>query len=287
MKCFYHSADFDGKCSGAIVRLKHPDCDLIGIDYGDPFPWDSVHDDEVLFMVDFAVQPNTDMERLYAKTAGKLVWIDHHKTALEWAGLSGFDNVCKGVRALDLAACELTWNYLYPQAEMPEVVWLLGRYDIWKHDNPRVLPFQYGMRLLNPAADDVGVWRSLFDGHTTIEGVVEKGLIVQAAQEQSHAGVCKMAGFDLEWEGLRWTAVNGPYRGSMVHKSRFDHIKHDAMLGFYWTGSLWMLSLTTDKPDVDVSSIAKKYGGGGHKGAAGFQSPTLPFSLAAEAAGGK
>ena len=38
MKCFYHSADLDGQCSGAIVKLARPDCELVGIDYGDPFP---------------------------------------------------------------------------------------------------------------------------------------------------------------------------------------------------------------------------------------------------------
>lgn len=37
MYCFYHSKDLDGKCSGAIVKYKFPDCNMIGIDYGDKF----------------------------------------------------------------------------------------------------------------------------------------------------------------------------------------------------------------------------------------------------------
>jgi oligoribonuclease NrnB/cAMP/cGMP phosphodiesterase (DHH superfamily) len=279
MKCFYHGVDFDGKCSGAIVKLKYPNCELIGIDYGDPFPWDMIHDDEVLFMVDFAIQPHVDMERLYAKTGGKLVWIDHHKTALEWAGLSGFDNVCKGVRSPELAGCELTWRYLHGGDEFPRAVALLGRYDVWDHQHPQTLPFQFGMRLAENPPEDTAWWHDLFTREQAVLDIIETGHICQAYAEQSHAGVCKMAGFDLEWEGLRWTAVNGPYRGSMVHKSRFDHERHDAMLGFYWTGKQWTLSLTTDKPGIDVSAIAKKYGGGGHKGAAGFQANNLPFAL--------
>ena len=38
MKCFYHSADLDGHCSGAIVKMVYPECELIGINYGDKFP---------------------------------------------------------------------------------------------------------------------------------------------------------------------------------------------------------------------------------------------------------
>ena len=291
MKCFYHSADFDGKCAGAIVKLAYHDCELIGIDYGNPFPWEVVGDGELVFMVDFTIQPHEEMWRLrerctaISKLEGRertfLVWIDHHKTALEWAAAADFD--CPGLRLIDKAGCELTWLYLHGTGPaclpMPEAVALLGRYDVWDHKDERVLPFQYGMQLLNPDAKDVAVWQSLFDGTTNIAEVVNKGLIIQQHKDQSHAGVNRMAGFDLEWEGLHWTVINGPYRGSMVHKSRFDPQKHDAMLGFYWTGNQWMFSLTTNKPDVDISIIAKKHGGGGHKGAAGFQSAVLPFVL--------
>jgi hypothetical protein len=42
MICFYHSADLDGHCSGAIIKKVHPECELIGINYGDEFPWDKV-----------------------------------------------------------------------------------------------------------------------------------------------------------------------------------------------------------------------------------------------------
>jgi nanoRNase/pAp phosphatase (c-di-AMP/oligoRNAs hydrolase) len=36
----------------------------------------------------------------------------------------------------------------------------------------------------------------------------------------------------------------------------------------------------TDKPNIDVGAIAKRYGGGGHVGASGFQCVSeLPFNL--------
>jgi oligoribonuclease NrnB/cAMP/cGMP phosphodiesterase (DHH superfamily) len=33
----------------------------------------------------------------------------------------------------------------------------------------------------------------------------------------------------------------------------------------------WRCSITTERPDIDVSAIAEKYGGGGHMKAAGFR----------------
>ena len=47
-KCFYHSKDLDGWCSGAIVKKAHPDCVMIGIDYGDSFPWGEVSKDDII-----------------------------------------------------------------------------------------------------------------------------------------------------------------------------------------------------------------------------------------------
>ena len=42
IKCFYHLADLDGHCSGAIVKYKYPDAELFGINYGQAFPYDKI-----------------------------------------------------------------------------------------------------------------------------------------------------------------------------------------------------------------------------------------------------
>ena len=51
------------------------------------------------------------------------------------------------------------------------------------------------------------------------------------------------------------------------------------MLTFGWRKGQWAVSLYSSNADIDVSKIAKAKGGGGHKGAAGFQCKTLPFEL--------
>ena len=47
---------------------------------------------------------------------------------------------------------------------------------------------------------------------------------------------------------------------------------------FYFNGREWVYSLYTTKK-IDCSQIAKWYGGGGHKQAAGFQTEKLIFNV--------
>ncbi len=81
LKVFYHSADLDGHCSGAIVKYKFPDIEAIKINYGDKFPWGTIYSGETIYMVDFSLQPFEDMIKL--NKLANLIWIDHHKTSID------------------------------------------------------------------------------------------------------------------------------------------------------------------------------------------------------------
>jgi len=50
---------------------------------------------------------------------------------------------------------------------------------------------------------------------------------------------------------------------------------YDIWIACVFDGSVWIVSLYS--LEADVSVIAKKYGGGGHKKAAGFKCRDLPF----------
>lgn len=58
----------------------------------------------------------------------------------------------------------------------------------------------------------------------------------------------------------------------IYHRADFDGI-------FYWNGATWTVSLyhAAHRKDLDLSAIAVKYGGGGHRGACGFRAAKLPF----------
>lgn len=279
MKCFYHSADLDGHCSGAIVKLfAYPSCELRPIDYGDAFPWDDIIPGETVFMVDFALQPFSDMERLAGLV--DLYWLDHHKSAIEEANKSRVEFL--GVREIGRAGCELTWDYLTGGKDVPDAVRHLGRYDVWDHSDEDTLPFQYGMRMLETRPEkNLGAWELLlsYPRHNLFYEILGRGRIALEFVKADNDKYCGACSFETELDGLKCLVVNKMLTNSQLFDGYYDPEKHDAMLSFGYRGGRWVVSLYTTKDEVDVSVVAKARGGGGHKSAAGFQCSSLPFKM--------
>lgn len=281
MKCFYHSADLDGHCSGAIVKMKFPECQMIGINYGQSIDLDAIIDGEVVYMVDFCLQPFEGMEELNKRC--ELHWIDHHaKGSIDEAHERGF--LASGGQLLEIgkAGCELTWQYLNRDSLVPRAVYLLGRYDIWDHDaDDDVLPFQYGMRNFEDTTpENINFWDSVF--HFNPDQVVNIGRTILDYEEKQNAKFCKAYAFETEFEGNTTICANRGFTNSKIFDSVYDPKKHHMMITFCRLkppADKWTVSLYSTRDDVDCGAIAKSFGGGGHKGAAGFQCDELPFKI--------
>lgn len=278
--CFFHSADLDGHCSGAIVRHFIPDVELIGINYGDEFPWEIIgHREATVYMVDFCLQPFEDMMKL-DEIALHTVLIDHHKTTAEELSKEFGGEVVINMKR---AGCELAWDF-FCSRPMPLAVHFLGRYDVWDHSDQRTLPFQYGMRMEKtyPADNDAMLmWTKLIAaggeyGMSEVERILDKGSTVLEYQRQFNEKYARAACFPTELDGLCVIACNAQLTNSQLFDSVWDPGTYDAMVTFGWRKGKWTVSLYTNKEGVDVSEIAKAHGGGGHKGAAGFQCQELP-----------
>jgi oligoribonuclease NrnB/cAMP/cGMP phosphodiesterase (DHH superfamily) len=284
--CFYHSADLDGHCSGAIVRRSFGrDVELIGIDYDHEFPWEKIDLETRVWMVDFSLEPIEDMVRLENECA-ELYWVDHHKTAIEEAARVEF--TCPGLRVIGRAGCELTWEVLRPGEHTPEAVTLLGRYDVWDLDYSKdVLPFQYGMRLYGETRPETDFGEALWFGllgvdavKNPVQRIIHDGRMCLGYERSTNVKLMRTCSFEVELDGLRVVAANVPMGSSQKFESVWDAEKHDAMCAFYRKGrGKWVVSLYSDKEDVDVSAVCLARGGGGHKGAAGFSCEELPRVL--------
>jgi len=293
MKCFYHSADLDGHCSGAIIKMVYPDCKMIGINYGDDFPWKSlpVGCGEKVFMVDFSLQPYPLMRKL-AIHADPLIWIDHHKSAIEecWE----FGDSYLGIQRSGIGACQLVWEYLKEECHfysedfqtisteqmLPTFVKLLAEYDVWNHTDPRTLPFQYGIRQYDTSPENQDFWEELLNPHSIkVEQLIIEGELIIKYENSQNEKYCSACAFDTELDGLKCIAVNKMLTNSRVFDSVWNPNKYHAMLTFGYRKGQWTVSLYSTREDIDVSAIAKARGGGGHKGASGFQCKELPFIL--------
>lgn len=272
MKCFYHGLDFDGICSGAIIKHFHPECECIPIGYGDRFPFEIIIDpNETVYMIDYCLQPFSDMVKL--NNICNLIWIDHHKSAIDEYNKRNISMA--GIRRIGLSGCELTWQYEQGY-DMPYTVKLLGRYDVWDQGwSKEVIPFQYGLRTVKDLDHKHPIWEELFSYPILdlfIEGIVATGKKVLKYIEASNAGYCKHFAFEGNFQGLRAIYVNVCFATSSTFDSVYDPKKHDIMIYFgLRPDKQWRVGIRTTKDNIDCSVIAKSFGGGGHPKAAGFQ----------------
>jgi uncharacterized protein len=244
MKCFYHQSDFDGQCSAAIVRYAFPECELIPITHGDSFPFDTIQAGETIYMVDFCL-PIELMVRL--SQVSELIWIDHHKSAVEEAEEIGFSP--KGLRRIGQAACELTWQFLFPTTELPHAVYLLGRCDVWDLEaHPAILPFQFGMGLQDSEPDSA-LWPKLFAQDAALEKrVIRQGKVISQYRNRENEKRAKSCSFETTLQGVRAVAINAGATNADVFKGVWDPSRHDVMVTFCWMSKgLWKVTLYTEK----------------------------------------
>lgn len=272
--CIYHGVDLDGQCSAAIWKSVCPDGELIPMNYGWKIPWEKLQGKDVT-VLDFCLQPWSEMEKL-RQVADTLEWIDHHKSAISEWELAGRPFIW-GLRDTSYAACELTWKYYYPNCDIPPGVFLLGDYDCWRHSSPDTMAYQMGMRL-HDTDPDSPFWRPIFyNDAVTYNKILEQGRIILRYQKQQNKKAAQRLWFPVQFDNKNWMAVNQGGINSTFWDSVWDDT-YDGGLSFVYSGKgYWTVSLYSTT--VDCSEIAKRHGGGGHPGAAGFQCSELPFDL--------
>jgi uncharacterized protein len=285
----YHNADFDGIfCREIAKRFLPKDTEFIGWNYGDPAP--EVPADANLYMLDISVDGLMDHPNL--------TWIDHHKSAMEKYGK------LVGYQIDGVAACRLAWqwflawerthhieathpgelpskeDFIERRVTEPLAVRLAGEYDIWDKRDPRTDVFQFGLRSRELTEED---WDRLLRVSlleiTIVESFLRDGELLQRYQQENDTSIVKHRSFMVEFEGLKFLALNTARCNSLTFASRdVPETGHDALMGFYWNGK-WNVSLyhALHRKDLDLSLIAVKYGGGGHRGACGFNTESLPF----------
>lgn len=308
MKCIYHN-DPDGRLSAFWVKKlafkggRDQPCawKAIPIDYKDAFPFDEIEQNEAVYIVDFSISPD-DMAKLLGITSD-VTWIDHHKTAIE--AYDGFEGAIAGLRDTRYAGCVLTYVYLTflkphpgakfdPDAVLDQVpLWtmLVGDYDAWRWDyGERTQYFFSGLMMEDTGPD--GIWNELLehdgyqdfrrgpnaDSGTTlcVSRIEEAGEIIEKYRKQVASEFIDAWGFESTLDGHSVLVCNQGRPGSHFFGDAVK--KYDIVAGFVWDGQQYIVSIYSET--VDVSEVAKKFGGGGHKGASGFRSAEMPFRTA-------
>lgn len=273
----YHKVDLDGVASAAIVvdylKTKGREYELIGWTYGDPIP---ELGSGILKVWILDVSFGEDHEKICGKwnmDCSEVIWIDHHKTAIPEHLME--EQGMEGIRRIGTAACELTWEYLYgPDDYCYELIQYLSAYDAWnkeRFDWNDVMAIQYAARARVGLNVDnmVHLIEAIGDNSASI---ISEGKAILNFLANKNKGECTNYSFEGHIDGYNVVFMNTIEFNSTTFDSVYNEDKHDLMCPFaILPNGLVKFSLYSTKKYMDCGEIAKTFGGGGHKGAAGFQ----------------
>lgn len=265
--CLYHN-DPDGCCSAAVVRKAVGEkLALQAMEIGELVPWDLVGQAEQVVLVDFSL-PLEDMQRL--DEGWSFVWIDHHKTSLAALGEAMAD--VPGVRSLEEAACVLTWQTFFRDKPAPRAVAYVGDRDIWRNALDHTQVFNEGLYFQDFSPANWSLWERLLNDDDELVGeLIEVGKTLYEARMRQIKYAVSERGFETVFEGHRTLAINQRGSGDMGEYIRQSGYAIGYCYAEVMRAGRLQTIVTLYSDQVDVSDIARKYGGGGHPGAAGFQ----------------
>lgn len=284
--CIYHGGCDDGFAAAWVVRRYfNGDVELYAGQYQKEPP--DVTGREVI-LVDFSYKRPVLMEM--AAKANTVLILDHHKTAAE--DLAGFkpaltfrrdqpaepgDNIAC-VFDMARSGAGLAWDFFNEGEPRPEFINYIEDRDLWTKKLFGVDEFTASLRSYPM---DFEVWDKLIEAGPA--ALIGEGFGIQryfrARVEELKKGSYKSVLIADTGDGQKayaCEACNAPYFAASEVAGEISDMPGACFGLVYFEGSngQYYYSLRS-RGDFDVSAIAKCFGGGGHKNAAGFKS-TMP-----------
>ena len=285
----YHRVDIDGWLSAAIIKRymdNQPEyeVDYLGFNYGDDLDPSAIAKkyDEVI-TVDVSI--NID-DMIFLVDRVDFVYIDHHTMKInEVLRKVDLTNVRTYINTEELpikkkAACEITWLVFFTDTPMPRLIKDASSYDCFRHkayepiEAHEVLMAQYGLRAIIHDVDSAyKLLNESFAGDTPVdimEDIVEDGYkIFNYLKVEARAAYDKREVFSIG--GKRFAAINKERFNPVNFGIHYHEDGYDGVASYWYAEGMWNFSLYNDNDSVDCAILAAQFGGGGHKGAAGFR----------------
>lgn len=274
--CIYHKGCIDGLVAAWVVnRAMHCDT-FIAAQHGDPFDVEVIPEGAEVYIVDFSFP--IEVMREIQERSSRLFIYDHHKTAREDLGQMS-DRDGRDVIIFDdtRSGAGITWDALFSGVERPAIINRVEDRDLWR-DPRRYIDSDWYNSVISSCPlsfETVDAVVAMSPADIESEGVaIERYKEQQADILVAHGREMFLS--DIEGNLHIGMAVNasGPNMISLVA----GKLAEGSAFGccYFRTGDQkWAYSLRSRKGGVDVSKIARFYGGGGHACAAGFRSEFL------------
>lgn len=271
----YHHPCLDGFTAAWAMWLKYPDAEFVPGVYGQKPPDVAGRD---VYLLDFSYS-RAVMDRL-VETAKKVTVLDHHKTAQ--CSLEPLLNRGEifGEFHMEKSGARLAWEWFHPGTEVPLFVRLVEDRDLWRFavPNSRALNaafFSYDYDFerwswLRKCCEDSDLYRLYREAGEAIERKHHKD-IAELVPKLRHARYFHK--IDDGDGAVPVPCVNLPYT---LASDAGNMLAQDApFAAVYYQDANGDFVFSLRSFGVDVSEVAKKYGGGGHKHAAGFRVKSL------------
>lgn len=222
-----------------------------------------------VYLVDFSYKCAVVSEM--REKASRIVLIDHHKTAIDDLGPLIHSGAIESFTSLERSGAMLAWEYLHgDRATAPALLLHIEDRDLWRFALPLTREIQACV-FSHPY--DFNVWDALISaGPDELSAMAREGAAIERKHHKDIAELVSVVSREMEIGGHRVPVANLPYTltsdaGHLLAKGR-------PFAACYWdTPEGRVFSLRSSDDGLDVSEIAKQYGGGGHRNASGFRVP--------------
>lgn len=193
----------------------------------------------------------------------KLVVLDHHLSNAQRVKLS-----TENVYQMNHSGAVIAWNYFHPKKPVPVFLRYVEDADIWKW----TLPNSRAISMLREDLPfDFNIWNKKVREYENKKKL--KTFVIQGRQLLGYSAALQDRAIEnaqvVEFEGHKCLAVNSP----LLHSDIGNKLsKLMPPFGIVWSekSDYRAVSLRSNGK-FDVSALAQKYGGGGHKAAAAFR----------------
>jgi oligoribonuclease NrnB/cAMP/cGMP phosphodiesterase (DHH superfamily) len=226
-------------------------------------PPEGLHGKEI-YTVDFTYKADV-MNRLM-KDNKRVTSIDHHVSAQHVT-----ESTYRPLYALNHSGAVLAWKYFHPTKKIP----LLSRYvedmDLWKFKMPHTREI---ISYLDIFDFDFKEWDRLardFENPAKRKKIIRDGGILLRHEERLVGRLAQNNAERVRFEGHTTFAVNTPLFHSDVGAALMKKLPP---ISITWSRKNGLITVSLrSNGSVDVSKIAQRFGGGGHKSASGFAFP--------------
>lgn len=258
---FYHGGCRDG-FGGAWAAYKKfgNKADYVPLYREDPVPY--VKNKRQVYFIDFLYNEEA-VTKKFVKDNARVVGLDHHETTKEAIKYLAEDSVYSNIHSGSV----LAWKYFHPGKKTPTLLKYVEDRDTWgwrlphsKDLNSALTMLEYDFLAWNKTAAEL-------ENSAKRKKYIETGKIMTeqfASQVKELVSEARVINFD----GHKVLAVNAPH----MFTAELGHALAKKMppFGIVWVreGDASHLSFRS-AGTFDVAKLAKKFGGGGHKMAAG------------------